>query len=90
MNFIVLQHGYHRHILQQAGGEKCLHRRFIWRGGSDEKHIITAGWWCKLVVMMDYHRRLIRRSGGDSYQPRRYYESTVILSSPIVRIMNRW
>jgi hypothetical protein len=31
MNFIVLQHGYHRRILQQAGGEKRLHRRFIWR-----------------------------------------------------------
>ena len=37
------------------------------RGGSDEEHIITAGWWCKAAVMIDYHRRLVRRSDGDSY-----------------------
>jgi hypothetical protein len=54
------QHGEHRRIIQQADGEKHLHYRFIWRGSSDEEHIITAGWWCKLAVMMDYHRRLVR------------------------------
>ena len=86
MNFIMLQHGYHRRIIQQAGSEKHLHRRSIWRGSIDEEHIITAGWWCKPVVMMDDHRRLVRRSGGDSYQPRRSYELAVILSSPMVRI----
>jgi len=69
MSFIVLQHGYHCCILQQAGNQKCHHRWFIYRGGSDEEHIITAGWWCKPAVMMDYHRWLVRRSGGDSYQP---------------------
>ena len=89
MNFIMLQYGYHRRIIQ-AGGEKHLHRRFIWRGGSDEEHIITACWWCKRVVMMDYHRWLVRRSGGDSYPPGRSYELAMILSSPTVRIMNRW
>jgi hypothetical protein len=60
MNFIMLQHGYHRRILRQGGGEKHLHRGFIWRGGSDEKHIITAGWWCKPAVIMDYHCWLVR------------------------------
>ena len=69
MNFIMLQHGYHRRIIQQAGSEKHLHRRSIWRGSIDEEHIITAGWWCKPVVMMDYHRRLVRRSDDDSYRP---------------------
>jgi hypothetical protein len=32
----------------------------IWRGGSDEEHIITASWWYKPAAMMDYHRRLVR------------------------------
>jgi hypothetical protein len=45
---------------------------------------------CKPTVIMDYHCRLVRRSDNDSYQPRRSYEPAVILSSPIVRIMNRW
>jgi hypothetical protein len=89
MNFIMLQHGYHRRIIQQAGGEKHLHRWFIWRDGSDEEHIITTGWWCKAAVMMDYHCRLVRRSGGDSYEPEHSYEPTVIVSSPVVRITNR-
>jgi len=47
------------------------------RGGSDEEHIITAGWWCNAAVMMDYHRRLVRQSGGDSYQPACSYVPTV-------------
>ena len=78
MNFIMLQHGYHRRIIQQAGGEKRLHHRFIWQGSSNEEHINIAGWWCKPAVMMDYHRRLVRRSGGDSYPPGRSYEPLVI------------
>ena len=90
MNFIMLHHGYHRRIIQQAGSEKRLHRRFIWRGGIYEEHIITASWWCKPAVMIDYHHRLVRRSDGDSYLPGRSYEPVVILSSPMVRITNRW
>jgi hypothetical protein len=43
MNFIMLQHGYHHRIIQ-VGDEKHLHRRLIWLDGSDEEHIITAGW----------------------------------------------
>jgi len=39
---------------------------------------------------MDYHCRLVTQNGGDSYQPARSYEPAVILSSPIVRITNRW
>jgi len=65
MNFIMLQHGYHRRIIQQAGGEKHLHRRFILQGGSDEEHIITAGWSCKPTMMMDYHCRLVVQTGCD-------------------------
>jgi hypothetical protein len=41
-------------------------------------------------VMMDYHRRLVRQSGGDSYEPGCSYGATMIVSSPMVRIMNRW
>jgi hypothetical protein len=41
-------------------------------------------------VMMDYHRRLVRQSSGDSYELGRSYEPTVIVSSPMVRITNRW
>jgi hypothetical protein len=70
--------------------EKHHHRWFIWRGGSDEEHIITADWWCKPAVMMDYHRRLVRRSDGDSYEPGRSYKAAAIVSSPMVRIMNYW
>ena len=58
---------------------KMSSRWFIWRGGSDEEHIITAGWWCKLAMMMDYHCWLVRQSGGDSYRPVRSYEPAVIL-----------
>jgi hypothetical protein len=83
MNFIMLQHGYHRCIIQQAGGEKYLHCRFIWRGSSDEEHIITARWWCKLAVMMNYHHQLVRQSSGDSYELGRSYEPTVIVSLAI-------
>jgi hypothetical protein len=60
MNFIMLQHNSHRRIIQQADSEKRVHCWFIWRGGSDEEHIVTAGWWCKPVMMMDYHRRLVK------------------------------
>ena len=83
MNFIVLQHGYHRRIIQQVGSEKRFHYQFIWPSGSDEEHIITAGWWCKPVVFMNYQRRLVRQSGGDSYQPEHFYELAVILSITI-------
>jgi hypothetical protein len=81
MNFIMLQHSYHRRIIQQTSGEKPLHCWFIWRDGSDDEHIITAG-WCKPAVVMYYHRRLVRRSGGDSYQFRCFLQPVVILSLP--------
>ena len=89
MNFIMLQHGYLRRIIQRASGEKHLHYQFIWQGDSDEEHIITAGWWCKPAVTMDYHHRLVRQSGDDSYEPGCSYKPAVIGLSPMVRITHR-
>ena len=90
MNLFILQHGYLRSIIQQAGGKNVFTTGSYARGASDDEHIITTGWWCKAAVMIDYHRRLVRRSDGDSYQPACSYEPRVILSSPTVHITNRW
>ena len=75
-NFIVLQHSYHRRIIQQAGDEKRLHHRFVRRAASDEEHIITAGWWCKPAMMMDYHFRWVMWTSGDTYQCQRSFLRT--------------
>ena len=72
MNFIVLQHGYNHHIIQQVGGEKCLHRWFIRWADSDEEHIITDSWWCKSAVTMDCRCRFLLRTSCDNYHCRFY------------------